>query len=49
MKLKKKLVIFLLIFFTFIGSNQSREMSIQQLEERKKIDLERKKKEMIEA
>ena len=44
MKLKKKLVIFLLIFFTFIGSNQSREMSIQQLEERKKIDLERKKK-----
>ena len=44
MKLKKKLVIFLLIFFTFIGSSQSREMSIQQLEERKKIDLERKKK-----
>ena len=44
MKLKKKLVIFLLIFFTFIGSSQSREMSIQQLEERKKIDSERKKK-----
>ena len=44
MKLKKKLVIFLLIFFTCIGSSQSREMSIQQLEERKKIDSERKKK-----
>lgn len=44
MKLKKKLAIFLLIFFTFTASTQSREMSIQQLEERKKIDLERKKK-----
>ena len=44
MKLKKKLAIFLIIFFTFLASTQSREMSIQQLEERKKIDLERKKK-----
>ena len=42
--MKKKLIIFLLIFFTSMGSTQSREMSIQQLEERKRIDLERKKK-----
>ena len=42
--MKKKLIIFLLIFFTSMGSAQSREMSIQQLEERKRIDLERKKK-----
>jgi ABC transporter substrate binding protein (PQQ-dependent alcohol dehydrogenase system) len=42
--LKKKLVTFLLIFFSLIDFSQSRELSIQQLEERKKIDLERKKK-----
>mgnify|MGYP003684415597 CR=1 FL=1 len=42
--MKKKLVTFLLIFFSLIDFSQSRELSIQQLEERKKIDLERKKK-----
>ena len=42
--MKKKLVTFLLIFFSLTDFSQSRELSIQQLEERKKIDLERKKK-----
>ena len=44
MNIKNFLVVCIFFAFTFINEGDSRELSIQQLEERKKADLERAEK-----
>ena len=44
MNIKNFLVVCIFFAFTFINKGDSRELSIQQLEERKKADLERAEK-----
>ena len=44
MNIKNFLVVCVFFAFTFIKGTDSRELSIQQLEERKKADLERAEK-----
>ena len=44
MNIKNFLVVYIFFAFTFINEGDSRELSIQQLEERKKADLERAEK-----
>ena len=48
MNIKNFLVVYIFFAFTFINEGDSRELSIQQLEERKKADLERAEKEKKE-